>query len=182
MYTSYCQYCYKATATKAIESTNHIISNPTSVVKATCSNPGVVSGKCDTCKQDVKLYIDALDHNWQGGSCTISPVCATCGEVGEPSGHKLNIFGKCKTCGDNPSKNKANETISNLKDYVNSLINKATGAGDELKSDINTMFSKIMMVINGIIVIIVLIYVVPVLVKLYKKIFAKKEKCTRRKK
>lgn len=186
-YTVYCQYCYKYISLKAIEPLGHTISKATSTTQPTCTSAGVRSGPCATCGEVVKVYSDPLGHDWRGATCTDAAVCITCGAQGEPLGHDYKAFGlgKCKNCGQNPAKDTANNVLESVKNVFNSVgdffksgYDKVVDAGNNFKDDFNSTLEKITMIIGGIIVVIALIIFLPIVVKVYKKIFRKKEKTT----
>lgn len=179
-YTVYCQYCYKYISVKAVEPLGHTISKATTTIQATCTSAGVQSGTCATCGENVKVTFDPLGHNWKSATCTDPAVCITCGAQGESLGHDYKAFGlgKCKNCGENPAKAILNNVFNSVGDFFKTGYDKVVDTGNNFKEDINSTLEKIIMIIGGIIVVIALIILLPIIVKVYKKIFRKKEKTT----
>ena len=186
-YTVYCQYCYNYISSKVTPPLGHTISKATSIVKPTCTSAGVQSGVCSTCGEYVKVSSEPLGHNFKGATCTDAAVCITCGAQGEPLGHDYKALGlgPCKNCGQNPAKETLNNVFNSVGNFFNGVgdffkseYDKVIDSGNDLKDDINSTLDKITMIIGGIIVVIALIYLLPIVVKVYKKIFRKKEKPT----
>ena len=157
-------------------------------LESTCISEGFVKGTCEYCNTLIVNLLPKSKHKFNVATCTEPAICSVCGyEDGSPLGHDYKAFGlgKCKNCGQNPAKDTANNVLDSVKNVFNSVGNlfktgydKVVDAGNDVKEDFKSTLEKITMIIGGIIVVIALIIFLPIVVKVYKKIFRKKDKTT----
>ena len=163
---------------------NHHFEDYIDYVDSTCVNEGYITAKCINCNEIITQSIVKKQHSFTAPTCTEDSICSECSMPGASAlGHDLNAFGFCKRDGcDYPVKNALNnistwfgDIFGNAKDNIDDIGDKVDDYTNGIKKDINNTLDKVLLIIGGIIFAIALVYLVPLGIKLYKKIFAKKQ-------